>query len=103
MITTVGRPAGVSAVARLLVAALGVGVLVAAPRAVAQDEKTVHEADRTVFKKKTVIDFNDVTLEGDLTKPEGSYILNRRATKFGSLIKLRDNFNPELQKSVDNL
>ncbi|MHB8418526.1 MAG: hypothetical protein ACYDCL_10650 [Myxococcales bacterium] len=72
--------------------------------AVAQDdEKVVHEADKTVYKKKTVIDFNDVTLEGDLTKPEGSYILNRRATKFGSLIKLRDNFNPELQKSVDNL
>jgi hypothetical protein len=76
----------------------------AAPRASAQeDDKVVHEPDKTVYKKKTVIDFNDVTLEGDLTKPEGSYILNRRATKFGSLIKLRDNFNPELQKSVDNL
>jgi hypothetical protein len=75
-----------------------------APQASAQeDDKVVHEADKTVYKKKTVIDFNDVTLEGDLTKPEGSYILNRRATKFGSLIKLRDNFNPELQKSVDNL
>ncbi len=76
----------------------------AAPRAFAQeDDKVVREPDKTVYKKKTVIDFNDVTLEGDLTKPEGSYILNRRATKFGSLIKLRDNFNPELQKSVDNL
>ena len=69
----------------------------------AQEDKIVHEADKTVFKKKTVIDFNDVTLEGDLTKPEGSYILNRKKTKFGSLIKLRDNFVPELQKSVDNL
>jgi hypothetical protein len=75
-----------------------------ASQAFAQDdEKVTHEPDKTVYKKKTVIDFNDVTLEGDLTKPEGSYILNRRATKFGSLIKLRDNFNPELQKSVDNL
>jgi hypothetical protein len=81
------------------------GTLLALPTpALAQDDdKVVHEADKTVYKKKTVIDFNDVTLEGDLTKPEGSYILNRRATKFGSLIKLRDNFNPELQKSVDNL
>lgn len=67
------------------------------------DDKVVHEADKTVYKKKTVIDFNDVTLEGELTKPEGSYLLNRRKTTFQSLIKLRDNFVPELQKSVDNL
>ncbi len=79
------------------------GTLAATPALAQDDDKVVHEADNTVYKKKTVIDFNDVTLEGDLTKPEGSYILNRRATKFGSLIKLRDNFNPELQKSVDNL
>jgi hypothetical protein len=68
-----------------------------------EEDKVIHEADRTVYKQKTVIDFNDVTLEGDLTKPEGSYILNRKKTRFGSLIKLRDNFAPELQKSVDNL
>jgi hypothetical protein len=78
------------------------GTLVVASSARAQD-KVVHEDDKVVFKKKTVIDFNDVTLEGDLTKPEGSYILNRRKAKFGSLIKLRENFEPELQKSVDNL
>lgn len=77
-------------------------VCVSSQAALAQD-KTVQEADKTVFKKKTVIDFNDVTLEGDLTKPEGSYILNRKKTRFGSLIKLRDNFNDELRKSSDNL
>jgi len=60
-------------------------------------------SDKVVYKKKTVIDFNDVTLEGELTKPEGSYVLNRKKTKFSSLIKLRDNFLPELHKSVDNL
>jgi len=88
----------------LILAVCAGAVLAATPVASAQeDDKVVHEPDKTVYKKKTVIDFNDVTLEGDLTKPEGSYILNRRATKFGSLIKLRDNFNPELQKSVDNL
>lgn len=66
-------------------------------------EKVIQEGDKTVFKKKTVIDFNDVTLEGELTKPEGSYLLNRKKTKFGNLIKLRNDFLPELQKSVDNL
>ena len=71
--------------------------------AVAGEAKVIQEADKTVFKKKTVIDFNDVTLEGELTKPEGSYLLNRKKTKFGNLIKLRNDFLPELQKSVDNL
>jgi hypothetical protein len=93
-----------SLISGVLLAVLAGAVTTFSRPALAQDDdKVVHEADRTVYKKKTVIDFNDVTLEGDLTKPEGSYILNRRATKFGSLIKLRDNFNPELQKSVDNL
>jgi hypothetical protein len=81
--------------------AVGVVALVSAP-AFAQT-KVVQEADKTVFRKKTVIDFTDVTVEGELTKPEGSYVLNRKKTRFNSLIKLRADFVPELQKSVDNL
>lgn len=67
------------------------------------DEKVVREADKTVFRKKTVIDFTDVAVEGELTKPEGSYSVSKRKTTFKTLIKVRDSFNPELQKSVDNL
>ncbi len=86
---------------RILVAAVVLGaVSLSAP---ASAQKVSQEADKTVFKKKTVIDFNDVTLEGELTKPEGSYLINRKRTKFGNLIKLRNDFLPELQKSVDNL
>ncbi|MDY7232980.1 hypothetical protein [Hyalangium rubrum] len=75
-------------------------------QALAQDKtevKIIQEEDRTIYRKKTVIDFTDVAVEGELTKPEGSYVLNRKKTDFQSLIKVRDNFNPELQKSVDNL
>lgn len=67
------------------------------------DEKVIREEDKTVFKKKTVVDFNDVTLEGELTKPEGSYLVDKKKARFSSLIKLRSDFLPELQKSVDNL
>jgi hypothetical protein len=65
--------------------------------------KVVQEPDRTVYRKKTVIDFSDVAVEGELAKPEGSYVLDRRRTSFRSLVKVRDNFVPELQKSVDQL
>ncbi len=70
--------------------------------AMAQDE-VVREADKTSFKKKTVIDFSDVTIQGELTKPEGSYLLNRKKTKFRTLLRIRANFLPELFNSTDNL
>jgi hypothetical protein len=89
-----------------LMVAVSVGM--AAP-AFAQEEaaeptdKVVQEADVTKFKKKTVIDFSDVTIQGELTKPEGSYLLNRKKTNFRSLLKTRTNFLPELFNSTDNL
>ena len=71
--------------------------------ALAQENTVVREADKTEFKKKTVIDFSDVTIQGELTKPEGSYLLNRKKTKFTTLLKIRANFLPELFNSTDNL
>jgi len=81
----------------------------AAGSARAEDPKTtvktrvVQEADKTVYRKKSVVDFSEVNVEGDLTKPEGSYVINRRKTGFDSRIRVRADFSPELQKSVDHL
>ena len=84
----------------------------AATMARAEDPKTattttttrvVQEADKTVYRKKSVVDFSEVNVEGDLTKPEGSYVINRRKTGFDSRIRVRADFTPELQKSVDHL
>lgn len=104
------RPMQQEAVMRRLAAVMtGVGLLWApgvmaqAPERPNDSVKVIQEEDRTVFKKKTVIDFTDVAVEGELTKPEGSYVLHRKKTDFQSLIKVRENFDPELQKSVDNL
>lgn len=83
--------------------ALLVGLVAAIATPALAQEKVVQEADKVVVRKKTVIDFTDVAVEGELTKPEGSYVLNKKQTTFKSLIKVRDNFQPELQKSVDNL
>ncbi len=71
--------------------------------AVFAQDTTIEEADRTVYQKKTVIDFSDVNIEGELTKPEGSYIKNRKKTRFRNLIEMRGNFRPELQRSVSAL
>ena len=78
------------------------GMLVGSSAVMAQG-KTINEADRTEYNKKTVIDFSDVNIDGELTKPEGSYIKNRKRTKFRNLIELRGNFRPELRRSVSKL
>ena len=70
---------------------------------VAAQDTVIQEEDRVEYRKKTVIDFSDVNIEGELTKPEGSYIKNRKKTRFRSLIELRGNFRPELRRSVSRL
>ncbi len=60
-------------------------------------------ADDVKYKKRTVIDFSEALIEGELTKPEGSYIVNRKVSRFSSLIKLRENFVPELLSTPDHL
>lgn len=85
---------------RLLVA---IGLVLAGMSASASAQEVVREADKVVYKKKTVIDFSDVTLEGELKKPEGALMLHRGKTRFDSLIKLRADFQQELQKSVEQL
>jgi hypothetical protein len=85
-----GRMKGVAALIVGLALTLSAGV------AFGQDE-TVS------YKKRTVIDFTDVTIEGELTKPEGSYIVNRKFSKFSSLIKLRENYVFELLSSASDI
>jgi hypothetical protein len=59
--------------------------------------------DRVKYKKRTVIDLSASVIEGDLTRPEGSYIVNRKASRFSSLIQDRSNFYPELMASSNDL
>jgi hypothetical protein len=55
------------------------------------------------YKQKTTYDFDDDTVEGDLVRPDGEMIDSRHKAKHSSLIKMRENFIPEMLKSVENL
>jgi hypothetical protein len=59
--------------------------------------------DKTVFMPKTTIDFRDVRIDGEVTRPEGLYALHPPKFQFNSLIKLRSTFAPELQKTIERL
>lgn len=55
------------------------------------------------YKSKTVYDFDDDTVEGDLVRPDGEMVDTRRGAKHSSLIKIRENFIPEMLKSVEGI
>ena len=64
---------------------------------------SVREPDRTVYKKTTHLDFGDVPINGTVEKPSDSYDFVPRRPKFGTHIKLRANFSPEIARSVNQL
>lgn len=84
---------------RLIIAfaALTLLGLVGANTALAQGK------DKVVYRKKTVVDFEDGTVDGELTRPDGGYILNRTKTKFSSLIKYRPHFLKRMWKNARKL
>jgi hypothetical protein len=55
------------------------------------------------YKQKTVYDFDDDTVEGDMVRPDGEFVDSRRGAKHSSLIKIRENFIPEMLKSVEGI
>ena len=62
------------------------------------------DEDRTVtYKKKTEIDFEGVDISGELVKPQGALLLDRKRASFNPLIKLRADFNPEMSSSVSEI
>ena len=56
-----------------------------------------------IYKPRTEIDFEGVEIAGELVRPQGALILQRRASTFNPLIKLRTDFNHEMSKSVDEV
>ena len=61
------------------------------------------DEDRVVYKQKTEIDFEDLEIEGVLQKPQSALVLERKKASFNPLIKLRTNFNDEIDQSTDEI
>ncbi len=78
----------------LLLVGLQIGLGFASLTAAAQD---------TIYKKKTVINFEDDTIEGDLKTPDAEYLEARKRMRHASLIKIRDNFRRTVLQSVTDL
>jgi tRNA1(Val) A37 N6-methylase TrmN6 len=85
---------------RPILSLVAVGIALSST-AFAQDED---ESDREVrYKSRTEIDFEGVDVSGELLKPQGSLLLERRKASFNPLIKLRANFNAEMKESINEV
>ena len=69
--------------------------------AMAEDPVSPDEDRKVVYKQRTEIDFEGVEVEGTLVRPQGALILARKAGSFNPLIRLRMDFEPELNNSVN--
>tara|TARA_Y100001973_G_C5022686_1_gene243979 strand:- start:289 stop:513 length:225 start_codon:yes stop_codon:yes gene_type:complete len=61
------------------------------------DEPTI------VYKEKTEIDFEAVDIEGQLKKPQGTLIAERKNIIFNPLINIREEWNQEMINSLDQV
>ena len=69
--------------------------------AFAQDEEA--EGRKVSYKQKTEIDFEGLDVSGELVKPQSALVLDRKKASFNPLIKLRSDFNPEMEHSIDEV
>lgn len=58
---------------------------------------------KVIYKEKTEIDFEGVEVQGELVKPQGSLLLERKHAKFNPMIKLRTDFDDFIDDSVDEI
>ncbi len=55
---------------------------------------------RTVFPKKTELNFDGINIQGEVKAPGEFYFQNRNEEKFDSWVKRRKNFHPEMLRDA---
>ena len=81
---------------RFLLAALLV------PMAALAQEKKQPEP-RVEYEKKTVINFDDDTIQGDLTRPDGEYVEARKRVNHSNLIKIREDWKDKVKQAAKDM
>lgn len=55
------------------------------------------------YPKKTVINFEEDTIEGDLKRPDGEYVEARKRVDHSNLIKIREHWREKVLQSSGDL
>jgi hypothetical protein len=94
----------------MLAATLGIGSLAmgaygnaSAEEAAAAAKPAGGDDTGTTYKAKTVYDFEDDMVEGDLARPDGELVNSLGKSQHTSLIEIRKDFIPEMLKSLEDV
>ncbi len=58
---------------------------------------------RVEYEKKTVINFEDDTIEGDLKRPDGEYVEARQKVDHSNLIRIREDWREKVMQASGDL
>ena len=78
-------------------------IAAALPLAAGAQAKKEAPAPKVEYKKKTVINFEDDTIQGDLTRPDGEYVEARKKVQHSNLIKIREDWREKVLLAPDDL
>jgi len=70
------------------------------PLAAGAQEKKGESRERIEYEKKTVINFDDDTIQGDLTRPDGEYVEARKRVNHSNLIKIREEWKDKVKQAA---
>ncbi len=78
-------------------------LLAAALPLVASPQSKDKPAPQVQYEKKTVINFEDDTIQGDLTRPDGEYVEARKKVAHSNLIKIREDWRDKVMQAAGDL
>jgi hypothetical protein len=77
-------------------------IALALPLAAAAQQKN-DAPPKVEYEKKTVINFEDDTIEGDLKRPDGEYVEARQKVEHSNLIRIREDWKDKVMQSSGDL
>jgi hypothetical protein len=78
-------------------------LLLASPLAAAAQDAKGGVQPKVEYEKKTVINFEDDTIEGDLKRPDGEYVEARQKVEHSNLIRIREDWRDQVMQSSGDL
>ena len=73
------------------------------PRLGSAQDKKGEAQPKIEYEKKTVINFEDDTIEGDLKRPDGEYVEARQKVDHSNLIKIREDWRDKVMQASGDL
>jgi hypothetical protein len=72
--------------------------LLAIPSFPAAEDKAAPKPN-VVYEKRTEINFEDDTIDGDLKRPDGEYVEARRKVSHSNLIRIREDWREKVMQA----